>query len=203
MAAAIALRHGWNAVDGERDAGRTRTTRNGDAQFGERFERRFSARGSAPRTHRTRVSRRRNPHVRAAAIRHTGRALDLALLGPGEFRVGAAATRNGAFVTDRDGWLTDDRGRRVAGTRGPIAITARTTIAADGDVRANGRSVNRIPLPPGTHVQTGALETSNVDAIGETLAILNAQRAYETAQKVLVAIDDTRQKAVNDVGRLK
>jgi flagellar basal body rod protein FlgG len=137
------------------------------------------------------------------AIRHTGRALDLALLGPGEFRVGAAATRNGAFVTDRDGWLTDDRGRRVAGTRGPIAITARTTIAADGDVRANGRSVNRIPLPPGTHVQTGALETSNVDAIGETLAILNAQRAYETAQKVLVAIDDTRQKAVNDVGRLK
>jgi flagellar basal-body rod protein FlgG len=52
-------------------------------------------------------------------------------------------------------------------------------------------------------VQTGALEASNVNAIGETLEILNAQRAFETAQKVLVAIDDTRQKAVNDVVRLK
>jgi flagellar basal-body rod protein FlgF len=137
------------------------------------------------------------------AIRHTGRALDLALLGPGQFRVGADATRNGAFVTDRNGWLADDRGRRVAGTRGPIAIDPQTTIAADGEVRSNGRIVNCIPLPPGTRVQTGALEISNVDAIGETLAILNAQRAFETAQKVLVAIDDTRQKAVNDVVRLK
>ena len=137
------------------------------------------------------------------AIRHTGRALDLALLGPGQLRVGTSATRNGAFVTDRNGWLTDDRGRRVAGTRGPIAIDPQTTIAADGEVRSNGRNVNRIPLPPGTRLQTGALEIANVDAIGETLAILNAQRAFETAQKVLVAIDDTRQKAVNDVVRLK
>ncbi len=137
------------------------------------------------------------------AVRHTGRALDLALLGPGTFRVGAGATRNGAFVTDRNGWLTDDRGRRVEGTRGPIAIDAQTTIGSDGDVRSNGRSINRIPLPAGTRLQAGALETSNVDAIGETLEILNAQRAFETAQKVLVAIDDTRQKAVNDVVRLK
>jgi flagellar basal-body rod protein FlgG len=137
------------------------------------------------------------------ALRHTGRAWDLALVGPGAFRVGGEATRNGAFVTGRDGFLTDDRGRRVLGTRGPIAVDAQTTIDADGSVRAHGRSVNRLALPPGTRVQTGALEASNVDAIGETLEILNAQRAFETAQKVLVAIDDTRQKAVNDVVRLK
>ncbi len=137
------------------------------------------------------------------AIRHTGRAFDLALLGPGAFRVGDGATRNGAFVTDRFGRLTDDRGRPLFGTRGPIVIDAQTTIAPDGDVRSDGRSVNRIPLPAGTRIATGALETSNVDAIGETLQILNAQRAFETAQKVLVAIDETRQKAVNDVVRLK
>jgi flagellar basal-body rod protein FlgF len=137
------------------------------------------------------------------AIRHTGRTFDLALLGPGAFRVGDGATRNGAFVTDRFGRLTDDRGRVLFGTCGPIAVDAQTTIASDGDVRAGGRSVNRIPLPPGTRIATGALETSNVDAIGETLEILGAQRAFETAQKVLVAIDETRQKAVNDVARLK
>ncbi len=137
------------------------------------------------------------------AIRQTGRALDFALLGPGAFRVGSGSTRNGAFLSDRNGWLTDDRGRRVIGTRGPIAIDAQTTVGGDGTVRSNGRDTNRIPLPPGTRLQSGALETSNVDAIGETLEILNAQRAFETAQKVLVAIDDTRQKSVNDVVRLK
>ena len=137
------------------------------------------------------------------AIRHTGRSLDLALLGPGSFHVGAGSTRNGAFVSDRNGWLSDDRGRRVIGTRGPIAVDAQTMIGSDGDVRSGGRSVNRIPLLPGTRLQSGALEASNVNAIGETLEILNAQRAFETAQKVLVAIDETRQKAVNDVVRLK
>jgi flagellar basal-body rod protein FlgG len=137
------------------------------------------------------------------AIRHTGRALDFAILGPGSFQVGAGRTRNGTFVTDRDGWLTDDRGRRVIGTRGPIAIDAQTTVRSDGEVRSGGRSINWLPLPAGTRLQSGALETSNVNAIGETLGILTAQRAFETAQKVLVAIDDTRQKAVNDVVRLK
>lgn len=137
------------------------------------------------------------------AIRHTGRELDLAILGPGNFQIGGLLTRNGAFVTDRAGILCDDRGRRVFGARGPITIDAHTTIASDGEVRSGQRVVNRIPLPPGSKLQAGALETSNVDAIGETLQILNAQRAFETAQKVLVAIDETRQKAVNDVVRLK
>jgi flagellar basal body rod protein FlgG len=33
--------------------------------------------------------------------------------------------------------------------------------------------------------------------------VLEAQRSFETAQKVLVAIDDTRNKAANDVGRVQ
>jgi flagellar basal body rod protein FlgG len=137
------------------------------------------------------------------AIRHTGRPLDLAILGPGHFSVGGSATRDGAFVTDRFGTLCDARGRRVMGERGPILVGAQTRIEADGTVRDGARTVNRIPLPPGTTLQSGALEASNVDAIGESLAILESQRSFETAQKTLVAIDDARQKAVNDVVRLK
>jgi flagellar basal body rod protein FlgG len=63
--------------------------------------------------------------------------------------------------------------------------------------------IGQLPLPAGTTVRSGALESSSVDSIGETLAILTAQRAFETAQKTLVAIDQTREKAVNDVVRLK
>src|ERR1700761_164372 len=51
------------------------------------------------------------------AVHRTGRTFDLALLGPGSFRVdGDAAhrasrtivTRDGAFERDKDGWIVDD-----------------------------------------------------------------------------------------------
>jgi flagellar basal-body rod protein FlgF len=146
---------------------------------------------------------RETPDPAQGGLRETGRTLDLALLGPGGFRVGATETRNGAFVRDRDGYLADQQGRRVQGTVGPVRLSESATIGPDGSIRDDGRLVGRLPLPAGTTVRSGALESSSVDAIGETLAVLTAQRAFETAQKTLVAIDQTRDKAVNDVGRLK
>lgn len=136
-------------------------------------------------------------------VRASGGRFDCALLGPGHFLVGGSPTRNGAFVRDRDGWLTDGRGGRVAGTRGDIRVSPDARIGADGSVLEGARVVNAIALPQGTTIRSGALEASNVDSIGETLAILSAQRAFETAQKTFVAIDETRQKSVNDVVRLK
>ncbi len=150
-------------------------------------------------------------------VRTTGRAFDLALLGEGSFRVGdtrsrggtfttqsvAFTTRSGAFTRDRDGWLVDDRGRRLHGTHGPLRVSVDAKIEADGTVRDHGRIVDRIPLLPGTHILAGALETSTVNAIGETLTILTAQRAFETAQKTLLAIDATREKAANDIPRVQ
>jgi flagellar basal-body rod protein FlgF len=146
---------------------------------------------------------RESPDHAQGGIRETGRALDLALLGPGTFHVGGGETRNGAFIRDRDGFLADQQGRRVAGLRGAIRLPEGAAIGSDGGIRDGGRLVAQLPLPAGTAVRSGALESSSVDAIGETLAILTAQRAFETAQKTLVAIDQTREKAVNDVVRLK
>ncbi len=137
------------------------------------------------------------------AVRTTGRRFDLALLGEGAFHVGAAATREGAFTRDRDGFLIDDRGRKLRGACGVLRVSADATIASDGSVRDGGRVVDRIPLPAGTRVLAGALETSTVNPIGETLAILTAQRAFESAQKTLLAIDATREKAANDVVRVR
>lgn len=136
-------------------------------------------------------------------VKQTGRAFDLALLGEGTFTVGGTRTRDGAFTRDRNGWLVDDRGRRLQGTRGAIRVSPQATIASDGSVHDGGRVVAEIPLPRGTTILAGALEGSTVNAIDETLAILTAQRAFETAQKTLAAIDATREKAVSDVGRLQ
>ena len=146
---------------------------------------------------------RASPDTAQGGIRETGRTLDLALVGPGSFRVGDARTRNGAFLRDRDGYLADQRGRRVQGRDGPLRLSESARIEPDGTVRDGSRVVGHLPLPAGTTVRSGALESSGVDAISETLAVLTAQRAFETAQKTLVAIDQTREKAVNDVVRLK
>src|ERR1700722_10085096 len=54
--------------------------------------------------------------VAQGGIRETGRDRDLALLGPGTFPLaGGLETRNGPFLRDRDGYLADQRGRRVQG----------------------------------------------------------------------------------------
>ena len=143
------------------------------------------------------------PTDEQGAVRNTGRAFDLALLGPGAFHVGDGTTRNGAFTRDRDGWIVDDRGRRLHGANGPLRVGEQATVAPDGTVRDGGRVVARIALPHGTRILPGALETSTVNAVGETLAILTAQRAFETAQKTMLAIDATREKAANDVARLR
>jgi flagellar basal body rod protein FlgG len=149
------------------------------------------------------------------AVHTTGRRFDLALLGDGAFRVDSASardnasthdgafTREGAFTRDRYGFLIDDRGRRLHGARGALRVSEDATVASDGSVRDGGRVVDRIPLPPGTQLLAGALETSTVNAVSETLAILTAQRAFETAQKTLAAIDAAREKAANDVVRVR
>ncbi len=136
-------------------------------------------------------------------LRTTGRTFDLALLGPGAFHVGGTATRNGAFTRDRDGLIVDDRGRALHGACGALRVSEHAHIDRDGFVHDGGRVVDRLVLPAGTHVQAGALETSTVNPVDETLTILTAQRAFETAQKTLSAIDELREKAANDVVRLK
>jgi flagellar basal body rod protein FlgG len=146
---------------------------------------------------------RATPSVEQGALRSTGRQFDLALIGAGAFDTDAGPTRNGAFSRDRDGWLVDDRGHRLRGAHGALHVAADATVDPDGTVREGERIVDRLRLPAGTRVRSGALEASNVDPIGETLAILSAQRAFETAEKTFAALDATREKAVDDVARLR
>ena len=143
------------------------------------------------------------------SLRKTGRPFDLALVGPGSFVVRdgrgiTTATRSGAFSLDRSGHLCDDAGRMLLGSHGhPVLVPPGATIAADGAVYANGKSVDQLPLPSGTSVQTGFLENSNVNPIGEMVDMLTAQRSFESAQKVMSTIDSVAQKNANDVARLK
>ncbi len=150
----------------------------------------------------------RETPVEHGMLRRTGRAFDLAIVGGGMFRVRddrghIIGTRNGAFVRDRDGTVRDDSGRALLGLRGALRVPEAATIDDRGRVMLAGREVDRIPVGPGASIRSGYLEIANVDAIGEMVDILTAQRSFESAEKVVAAIDATRQKASNDVARLK
>ena len=137
------------------------------------------------------LATRRVPSDEQGALRRTGRALDLAIVGEGAFMVGGRQTRNGAFIRDAQGYLADDRGARVQGARGFIRVAP------------DGKLLDRVPLPYRSQIVSGALESPNVNAVGEMVDVLDAQRAFETAQKALGAIDEARAKAVNEVARLR
>jgi flagellar basal-body rod protein FlgF len=154
------------------------------------------------------VAMQRTRSAAQGPLRRTGRQFDLAIVGSGTFRVRDAAgrvslTRNGAFVRDRFMRLADDRGRVLLGTHGALCVPDGATIAADGSVMRNGTPINRIALPNGSSVRSGFLEESNVDAITAMIDVLTAQRSFETAQKVLAAIDQTRERAGTQVAQLK
>ena len=92
-------------------------------------------------------------------------------------------------------------------TQGPLERTGRVfdlaTVGGTLFVRDAGNVTGRLRLTPGTSVESGFLERSNVDAVHEMVDVLSAQRAFETAQKALSAIDEARAKDVNDVVRVK
>lgn len=165
------------------------------------------------------------------ALRSTGGALDLALLGEGFFVVEAPAgvryTRDGSFRVDTEGYLATSSGHRVLGTGGPIRIgDGEVEISESGDVSVAGRSVGKLKLVAfetgadlvreghnlfqaseaaakvaGVQVRQRYLEMSNVQPVREMVDLIAVMRAYEANQRMIKAQDETLGKAVNEIAR--
>ncbi|MBD5633664.1 MAG: hypothetical protein IAI49_04210 [Candidatus Eremiobacteraeota bacterium] len=141
-------------------------------------------------------------------LRHTGRALDIAIAGTGGFAVRDAQgrvvpERSASLERNVRGELVDERGRVVLGRHGAIVASADATIDTRGIVRDGGAVAGELMLGPGASLQSGFVEGTSVDGMREMVDVLDAQRAFETAQKTLGALDEERQKDANDVARVK
>jgi flagellar basal body rod protein FlgG len=142
------------------------------------------------------------------ALRPTGRDLDVALAGRGWFAVRNdlgkhVPSRGGALQRDKYGRVCDVAGRIVLGRNGALRFPGGARLEPDGDVTLNGTVIDRLQLTPGTTVRTGFLESANVDAIGEMVDLLGAQRSFETAEKTLSAIDQTRERDVTQTALVR
>jgi flagellar basal-body rod protein FlgG len=164
-------------------------------------------------------------------IRITGNPLDLALQNRGFFEIktqqGIRYTRNGTFSLDNQRRLVTNQGYPVLGTRGEIKIPPGViNVNGQGEIQVDGKTVATIKLVdfpdqamptkqaeglfagdqgkpvanPG--IQSGHLEESNVNALGEMVKLIQGMRTYESAQKLIQAFDRMTEVTIQDVGRV-
>jgi flagellar basal-body rod protein FlgG len=151
-----------------------------------------------------------------APLRQTDQPLDFAIAGDGFFAVrtpaGVRYTRDGQFSSSAAGLLVDAQGNQVLGQGGgAIRVGAKGTVPAGavGVFKLNGATKQGYNLFTGAAagratgiVKPGALEGSGVDPVHTMVDMIASLRAYESSQKAIQSIDETLQKASNQVGTL-
>lgn len=150
-----------------------------------------------------------------APLRQTDQPLDFAIAGDGFFAVrtvqGVRYTRNGAFTEGPRGTVVDQLGDEVLSQAGaPIAVRGG---AADprrlgvfavasptkvGDALFSGRATG----PATGRAMSGTLEGSGVDPAHAMVEMISSLRAFEAGQKAITTIDETLDRAANQVGGL-
>ncbi len=161
----------------------------------------------------------------------TGNPLDAAIAGPGFFAVqtpdGVRYTRDGAFtiapggelVMATGGWpVLDEAGMPVR-----VGTDARSVrLGADGRVVVDEQAVARLQVAnvekarkvggnlvaadgevtrTEAHLRVGAIESSNVEAMAEMAAMIEAARAYQLNAQMVTLQDGTLGRLINEVGR--
>ncbi|HET6453834.1 MAG TPA: flagellar hook-basal body protein [Armatimonadota bacterium] len=147
--------------------------------------------------------------VRPGTMTDTKDPTDLAIDGEGSFVVstpgGERLTRSGSFTLNDTGQLVTREGYPVLGEGGPIQVSGTNwTVDTSGNVSVDKTIVGKLRIEgsqqPGRIIQ-GSLEDSNVNVVQEMVSMITGLRAYEANQKAVQAIDQTLDKAINQMGR--
>lgn len=143
---------------------------------------------------------------------------------------GIRFTRDGAFTLNNNNELVNSSGYRVLSTNmQPIVINGNNVaFLANGEVLLDGVQVDQLNiasfedttrlqkvgrnlfaaidiLPQEAQNPTlmqGYIEGSNVNAVQEMVKMIEANRGFETYQKVIQTIDQLNDKASNELGRI-
>ena len=143
---------------------------------------------------------------------------------------GPVLTRAGAFQVSQEGFLVTPLGDSVLDAgQAPIVIPLEAkdvTIGPDGTVSSQGNPIAQIAVVDAPReiisrygdtafkvqddafeavfapkVRQGAVEQSNVDAVGEIARLIEVTRAYETAQSLIEDEDSRIREAIRTLGR--
>jgi flagellar basal-body rod protein FlgF len=148
----------------------------------------------------------------------TGRALDLAIEGKGNFQVrkdgGPQPVRDGRLRLDREGRIVSQEGYVVHNDKGQeIRVDPRKSvdISDDGEVRSGEQKVGRLlivdkegkPVEQENYrIVQGHLERSNVNSMEEMVKMMELVRNHESYMKLIKSFDELEEKTVQQMGRL-
>ncbi len=144
---------------------------------------------------------------------------------------GMRYTRNGDFTLNEKGVLITQEGYPVWGESGPIVIDGdEVAVNSQGEVMVDGKLVDPLlisdfelpytlrkegeglfaPLDgrkakprENPRILQGYLEASNVAPAKEMMELITILRLYEANQKAILLQDNTLNKTVNDLGRIR
>jgi flagellar basal-body rod protein FlgG len=144
---------------------------------------------------------------------------------------GEEYTRRGDFTVNADGLLVTAEGLPVLGRQGEIRLEAGAVYVDDqGNITVDGIPAgaikivdiedhemlsrsgdSRFRLPEDVEplenqdvtVKQGFLEASNVNSIKAMTDMIDVLRTYESYNKIIQVLNETTQKSINEVGRLK
>lgn len=137
---------------------------------------------------------------------------------------GYLVTKDGDFVLNQNGALGSEPNARIQ-----VNPNLPITVTADGGIYQNDVLVGNIGLvdfedydyiakfgenlydrvdgavlrQADATIDQGCLESSNVNVVSEMVNMITISRAYQAGQKVINAVDETLDKAVNQVGRVQ
>jgi flagellar basal-body rod protein FlgF len=163
----------------------------------------------------------------------TGTPLDVGLQGDGFFTVQdkgkTRLTRDGRFMVDRDGFLSQIDGRRVLDPAGnPIAVSQDMPVSIDknGNVIQGSKPVGTLGIytvadkstltklgnnlmsysgslqPSNASIHSEFLERSNADPTSEMAQLMETQRQLEANANLIHTMDSMLQLLVNNVGKI-
>ncbi|SYZ73590.1 putative Flagellar basal-body rod protein FlgG [Candidatus Zixiibacteriota bacterium] len=140
-------------------------------------------------------------------------------------------TRAGSFMISPDGYLVDPNGNRLLGDSGPIGVGEGTvSIAENGQVQVDDAQIgtlqvvdvadksslvkigdNAFEVPQGIDlpramnflIKQGYLESSNVNVVKEMVDMIVSFRNFEADAQAVKAQDDSLDKLINNVGRVR
>lgn len=142
-------------------------------------------------------------------------------------------SRDGHFHVNMNGVLVNDSGDIVLGTNlnnntvGPINVgNGQITCDISGNISVDGNRMYKLntvdfnnynnltkvgdnlytggnPVQSNVVVKQRSLEKSNINVVNEMANMITTMRSFETNQKIVQALDETLDKAVNQVGSVR
>ncbi|MBI1263086.1 MAG: flagellar basal-body rod protein FlgF [Rhizobiales bacterium] len=107
------------------------------------------------------------------------------------------ATDEKSITIARDGTITTS-----AGTRGKLAVVSFDNMQAMKNEGQSMMSTTQAEIPAtGVRLIQGAVEGSNVKPILEMTNMIEVQRSYERARKLIETADDMRARAISTLGQ--